>query len=188
MPNRWEQPAIYLQSGDPEQENVPTLLYPGLLGARFTVIQPSRVAPAAEAGRSKRYQIIKTDSTMAVAPYEGAVGWWADQAAYTVTTTSPSTAQTRNRVAGAFCNAITPGYYGCVQIAGPGKVKLIDAVVQANVVAGAYIVPSATNGKADVVAAATAPTAQPLGQVAQPLTFNVADLTVVVDLAIPETT
>jgi hypothetical protein len=188
MPNRWEQPAIYLQSGDPEQENTPTLHAPGLLGARFTVIQPGRGTPGAEDVRSKRYQLIKTDSTMSVAPFKGAVGWWADQANYVVTTTSPTTAQTRNRVAGVFQNFIQPGNFGCVQIGGPGTTKLIDAATSSNVVEGAFIIPSATNAKADVVAAATAPTLQPLGQVGQPLTFNVAAREVVVDLAIPETT
>lgn len=188
MPNRWEMPPVYLQSGDPEQENTPTLHAPGLLGARFTVIQPSRTPPGAEDGRSKRYQLIKTDSTMAVAPFRGATAYWSDQSQYLVTTTSPSTAQTRNRIAGVFQNAITPGYYGCVQIGGPGTMKLIDAVNQGNVVVGAYIVPSATNAKADVVAASTAPTQTPYGVVSAPLTFNAADLTVVVDLAVPETT
>ena len=188
MPNRWEQPAIYLQSGDPEQENAATLLYPGQLGVRFTVTQPARVAAGVEAGRSKRYQLVKTDSSMTVAPYVGAVAWWSDQSAYLVTTNSPTTAQTRNRIAGVFQNAITPGNYGCVQIQGPATVKFIDGVTQGNIVAGAFVIPSSTNAKADVVASATAPTQQPLGQVSQPLTFNAADLTAVVDLAVPETT
>ena len=68
MPNRFEQPAFYLQSGDPETENAPTLAYPGQLGVRFTVIQPSRSTAGVESGRSKRYQLIRSDSTMTVAP------------------------------------------------------------------------------------------------------------------------
>lgn len=189
MPNRWEQPAIYLQSGDPENENVVSLLYPGQLGARFTVIQPTRSIPVntSAAGRSKRYQLVRTDSTMTVAPYKGAVAWWSDQSQYLVTTNSPSVAQGRNRIAGGFVNAITPGNFGCVIIQGPGTVKFIDGVTQANVVAGAYVIPSATNGKADVVAASTAPTQQPLGTVETPLTFNVTDLTALIDYNIPET-
>lgn len=188
MPNRWEMPPVYLQSGDPEKENTPTLYAPGLLGARFTVVQPNRGTPGVEDFRSKRYQIIKTDSTMAVAPFKGAVAWWSDQSQYMVTTTSPTTAQTRNRVAGVFQNAIDKGNFGCVQIGGPATTKLIDAATNTDVIAGAFIIPSATNGKADVVAAATAPTVQSIGQVSQPLTFNVAAREVVVDLAIPETT
>lgn len=190
MPNRFEQPAVYLQSGDPEQESTPSLFAPGLLGARFTVVQPSRGgATTIDPQRSKRYQLVKTDSAMTVAPFTGAVAWWGDQSQYVVTTTSPSVAQGRNRVAGRFCRSWNaPGDYMCVQIGGPGIVKLIDGVTQANVVAGAYIIPSSTNAKADVVAASTAPTQTPLGQVSSTLVFNVQDLTVLVDLQIPETT
>lgn len=187
-PSRYEQPTVYLQSGDPENENVPTLLYPGQLGIRFTVTAPQRSAPSTTAGRSKRYQLVKTDSTMTTAPFPGAVAYWGDKTQYVVTTTAPSVAVGRNRLAGKFSNPITPGNFGCVQFEGPGFVKLIDAVTQGNVVAGAYIVGSATNGKADVVATATAPTQTPLGTVASPLVFNVTDLTVAVDLSVPETT
>jgi hypothetical protein len=189
MPNRWEMPPVYLQSGDPETESTATLHAPGLLGARFTIIQPTRGTPGAENYRSKRYQLIKTDSTMAVSPYRGAVAWWSDQANYVVTTTSPGVAQGRNRLAGVFCRTWDhSGDYMCVQVQGPALTKLIDAANNANVVVGAYIIPSATNAKADVVAAATAPTQQALGQVAAPITFNIAAREVVVDLAIPETT
>lgn len=190
MPNRWDMPPVYLQSGDPETESVATLHAPGLLGSRFTVIQPSRGgATATDPQRSKRYQLVKTDSTMTVAPFPGAVAWWGDQSQYIVTTTSPSVAQGRNRVAGRFTRAWNaPGDYMCVQFGGPGLVKLIDGVTQANVVVGAYIIPSSTNAKADVVAASTAPTQTPLGTVSSALVFNPADLTVLVDLQIPETT
>ena len=199
MPNRWEQPAFFLQSGDPEAENAPSLLYPGQLGVRFTQVNPVRAAPETGlgqmGGRSKRYQLVKSDSSMTVAPYVGAVAWWSDQGQYLVTTNSPSTSQPRNRVAGTFRNSVTPGNFCCVMIQGIGLVKLIDGVTQANVVAGAYVIPSATNGKADVVASATAPTLQPIGQVAAGSTagsatalfFNVTDLTVAVDHMIPET-
>jgi hypothetical protein len=188
MPNRFEQPAFFLQSGDPESENVPALSYPGQLGVRFTVVQPTRSAPGVEAGRSKRYQLVQTDSTMTVSPFFGAVAWWSDKTRYLVTTNSPTVAVGRNRIAGVFQNAITPGNYGCVQIEGPATVKLIDAATQGNVVAGAYIIPSATNAKADVVATATAPTQTPLGIVGSPLTYNPAAQEVVTDLAVPETT
>lgn len=187
-PNRWEQPTIFLRSGDPEQENEPTLQYPGTLGARFTVIQPSRGAVGVEAVRSKRYQLIRSDSSMTVAPFVGAVAYWSDKTQYLVTTNAPSDARSRNRLAGVFQNSVTPGNFACVQLEGPGSVKLIDAVTQANVVAGAYLIGSSTNAKADVVATGTAPTNTPIGTVGFPLSFNTSDLTVVTDLAIPETT
>lgn len=187
-PSKYEQPAFYLQSGDPEGENVATLAYPGQLGIRFTIVSPQRSTPGVTAGRSKRYQIVKTDSSMTVAPFPGAVAYWGDKTQYMVTTTSPSVAGGRNRIAGRFSNAVTPGNYTCVQFEGPGIVKLIDAVTQADVVVGAYVIPSSTNAKATVVATATAPPQTPLGLVASPLTFNTSALEVVVDLNVPETT
>jgi hypothetical protein len=192
-PSRYEQPAFYLQSGDPENENVPALAYPGQLGIRFTIVSPLRGAPgtaSGTAGRSKRYQIVKTDSTMTVAPYPGAVAFWGDKSQYVVTTTNPTSAYGRNRVAGKFSNAITPGNIGCVQFEGPGAVKLADNVTQANVLAGAYVIadPGGVNGKANVTATGTAPVTTPLGTVSSPLAFNTADLTVIVDLNVPETT
>lgn len=183
MPNRWEQPAVFLQSGDPETENAASLAYPGQLGVRFTVIQPTRSAPGVEAGRPKRYQLIKTDSTMTVAPFPGATAWWSDKAQYLVTTNATN----RNRVAGVFQNAITLGNFGCVQIGGPGTTKLLDADM-ASVAIGEAIIPSSTNAKATRVAVGTAPTHTPLGWVAgPPLSTDAPNATVVVDLAVPET-
>ncbi len=184
MPNRFEQPAFYLQSGDPETENVTSLLYPGQLGVRFTVIQTTRAPAGVEAGRSKRYQLIRTDSTMTVAPFPGATAWWSDKAQYMVTTNATN----RNRVAGAFQNAITPGNYGCIQISGPATVKLLDADM-ASVAIGDAIIPSATNAKATRVAVGTAPTHTVMGWVAGPaLSTDPSGATAVVDLAVPETT
>ncbi len=184
MPNRFEQPAFYLQSGDPETENVPSLAYPGQLGVRFTVIQPSRSAAGVESGRSKRYQLVKTDSTMTVAPYPGATAWWSDKAQYLVTTNATN----RNRVAGVFQNAVTPGNFGCVQIGGPATTKLLDADMAA-VAIGDAIIPSSTNAKATRVAVGTAPTHTVMGWVAGPaLSTDPPSATAVVDLAVPETT
>jgi hypothetical protein len=175
---------VYLQSGDPENENTPTLAYPGLLGARFTVIQPNRSPAGAEAGRSKTYQLIQTDSTMTVAPFLGAVAWWADKTKYLVTTTV--TTLGRGRIAGVFQNAITPGYYGCVQTEGPATVKFVDAPVAAPTAAGLFVIPSATNAKADCLAAGTAATYPPLGVSSG--VYDAAQALAVVDLDVPQTT
>ena len=184
MPIQFENQPLYFQSGDPESENVSSLAYPGQLGMRCTVVQPSRSAAGVEAGRSKRYQIIQTDSTMTVAPYPGATAWWADKARYLVTTNATN----RNRVAGVFQNAITPGNYGCIQIGGPATTKIVDASVAALAI-GDAIIPSSTNSKADRVAVGTPPTHTVLGWVAGPaLSVDVLNATVVVDLAVPETT
>lgn len=175
---------VYLQSGDPEAENVPTLLYPGLLGARFTVVQPARSAPGAEDGRSKSYQLVKTDSTMTTAPYRGAVAWWSDKTQYLVTTTV--TTLGRGRIAGVFQNVITPGNFGCVQVKGPATVKFVDSPVAAPTAAGLFVIPSATTGKADCLAAGTAATYPPLGVSAG--VYNASAAEAVVDLDVPETT
>jgi hypothetical protein len=184
MPNDNTLQPMYLRSGDPETENEASLLYPGMLGARITIKQPAFGGPpGAEANRFKTYQLIQTDSTMSVNPYAGAVAWWADKTKYLVTT-SP-TALGRGRVAGVFQNPITPGNFGCVQTKGPGTVNFIDAVVVGSVnAAGNFVIPSATAGKADVVAAGTASTYPPLGYTAGSLGPGVM---AVVDLDVPET-
>jgi len=182
-PIGWSNQPVYLQSGDPEQENTPTLPYPGLLGTRFFVTQPSRAAVGAEAGRAKGYQLIKTDSTMSVAPFLGAVAWWSDKTQYLVTTTV--TTLGRGRVAGVFQNAITPGNFGCVQIKGPATTKFVDAPTANPTVAGLFVIPSATNGKADCLAAGSAATYPPLGVSAG--VYDAAQAQGVVDLDVPET-
>lgn len=185
MPNRWEMPPLYLQSGDPETENVPSMAYPGQLGARITVKQPGPPGPAgAEDYRFKRYQYVQTDSTMTVAPFKGAVAWWANKTKYLVTTSV--TALGRGRIAGVFQNAITPGYYGCVQIGGPATVKFIDGVTAAPTEAGLIVIPSATDGKADCLAAGTAASYPALGLSSS--AYNAQNATAVVDLDVPETT
>lgn len=174
----------YLQSGDPEAENTPTLYAPGLLGGRFTINNPQRTTPGAEAGRSKKYQYVRTDSSMSVAPYNGAVAWWSDKTAYVVTTTV--TTLGRGRIAGVFQNAVTPGNYCCVQVGGPATVKFLDTVTATPDATGQFVIPSATNAKADCLAAGSAATYPPLGVTAG--SFNAASREGIVDLAVPETT
>ena len=182
MPNRFDNPPHYLESGDPERESTATMQYPGQLGMRFTVIQPSRTAAGVEEGRSKTYQRVRTDSTMTVAPFKGAVAWWAAQAQYLVTTNASTPG--RGRVAGVFQNLpaypITSGHYTCVQVGGPGIVKFIDAPTATPSVAGLFVVPSATNGKADCLAAGTAALYPKLGRTAG--LYNGAAAEGVVDL------
>lgn len=183
MPNRFENPAIYLQSGDPEKEDTPSLHAPGLLGSRFTVIQPTGRGSPAVVGKSKRYQLVKTDSTMTVSPYPGATAYWADKTQYLVTTVNTNL----NAVAGIFNNLVTKGNFTCVQFGGPGFVKVLDADTAASAV-GDSIIGSGTVGKATRIAAGTAPTNVPLGRVATPLTKLAAEARVLVDLDVPETT
>jgi hypothetical protein len=185
MPNRWDMPPMYIQSGDPETENIVGAdPYPGLLGARVTVVQPTRTPPGAEDGRSKTYQRIKTDSTMTVAPFRGAVAWWSDKTQYLVTTTV--TTLGRGRIAGVFQNAITPGAIGFVQTGGPATVKYTDTTTAVPDGTGQFVIPSATNAKADCLAAGSAATYPPLGVTAG--SFNAAAREGIVDLDVPQTT
>lgn len=184
MSNNIRNQPLYLQSGDPESENVATLLYPGMLGGRTTIKQPGGPgAAAAEAFRFKTYQLVQTDSSMSVSPFIGAVAWWSDKTKYLVTT-SP-TALGRGRIAGVFQNAITAGNYGCIQTQGPAIVKFVDAPTAAPSAAGLFVIPSATAGKADCIAAGTATTYPALGFSAQAILG--ADSTAIVDLDVPET-
>lgn len=185
MANNIRNQPMYLVSGDPNSENNPSLLYPGMLGSRMTVKEPGPPgSPGAVNFRSKTYQLVQVDSAATTAPYASAVAWWSDKTKYLVTT-SPTTLG-RGRVAGVFVNAIGLGNFGCIQTQGPCTTKFIDAVVVANVTAaGNFVIPSATAGKADVIAAGTAPTYPPLGLTAGLLSGG--DSTAVVDLDVPET-
>ena len=59
---------IYWRSGGPSTENEAALAYPGMLGAKQTAVDKAD-------GYSKTHQLVQSDSTMAVAPYDGAVAW-----------------------------------------------------------------------------------------------------------------
>jgi hypothetical protein len=188
-PNGWFSQPVYIPGGDPEAMNEPSLLYPGQLGIRFSYINPPRTIPAdsqtlatGEEGLPKTFKLVKTDSTMAVAPYDGAVAWFADQANYVVTTTV--TTLGRGRIAGVFKNSVTPGYFTCIQVKGKGKVKFVDAPTAAPSAAGLFVIPSATNGKADCLAAGSAPTYPVLGRSAGALQGGTSEA--IVDLDVPE--
>lgn len=192
MPNSWFSQPVYLPGGNPETMNEPEdRIKPGQIGIRFSYNVPPRSAPGVDSqtlaagavGLPKAYKMVRTDSTMAVAPFDAAVAWWADQALYKVTT-SPTTLG-RGRIAGVFRTSVTPGNVTCIQVGGKGKVKFIDAVVGANVTAaGNFVIPSATAGKADVLAAGTAATFPTLGRTAGALQGGTSEA--IVDLDVPE--
>lgn len=188
-PNGWFSQPVYIPGGDPENMNEPSLLYPGQLGIRFSYINPPRSIPAdsqtlatGEDGLPKTFKLVKTDSTMSVAPYDGAVAWFSDQANNVVTTTV--TTLGRGRVAGVFKNSVTPGYYTCVQVKGKGKVKFIDSPTAAPDATGKFVIPSATNSKADCLAAGSAATFPPIGRSAGALQGGTSEA--IVDIDVPE--
>jgi hypothetical protein len=211
MPNRWEMPAMYVQAGDPEKENIGVSAsgvvdpYPGLLGMRLTVIEPTRYGTIPQGattspglllqGRSKTYQRVTTDSSMAVTPFPNAVAFWSDKTKYMVTTSASKLG--RGRIAGRFPDngsggSITSGNIGFIQTEGPGLVKLINSPTATPTTAGLFVVGSSTDGMADCLAAGTAPTYPALGvsvsgiNPAYPGGPN--DNTIIVDLDVPQTT
>lgn len=188
-PNGWFSQPVYIPGGDPEAMNEASLLYPGQLGIRFSYINPPRTAAAdseslatGEAGLPKSFKLVKTDSSMAVAPYDGAVAWFANQATNLVTTTVGTLG--RGRVAGIFKCAVTPGYYTCIQVKGKGKVKFVDAPTSAPSGVGLFVVPSATAGKADCLAAGSAATYPSIGRSAGALQGGTSEA--IVDIDVPE--
>jgi len=187
MPNRFEQPPTYIQAGDPEKENANTLFYGGQLGNRFTVKQPSGPgAPSGDDYQFKRYQYVKSDSTMTASPGKGDVAFWSDKTQYLVTTTATN----RGQVAGVFQNdpavaPITPGNYCCIQIGGRAITRVTDASIGNASAVGGFVVGSATAGRGEVIAAGTAATYPALGRCAS---ASIGGQTLVyVDLDVPET-
>jgi hypothetical protein len=188
MPKNWHGQPAYLPPGDPEQMSEASLHAPGQLGMRFTIKQPAGSGtPGLEEFRFKTYQIVKTDSSMTVSPFKGAVAWWSDKTGYVVTT-SP-TALGRGRVAGVFQNLaaypFTKGHYCCIQVKGPGITKFVDAPTAAPTAAGLFVIPSATAGKADCLAAGSAATYPPLGVSAG--VYDATNTEGIVDLDVPDT-
>lgn len=185
MPNEaFKQPLYLGPTGHPEDFNEPVLLYPGQLGARAIFNPDTRTPAGAESGTSRGYQLVGTDSTMSVAPFPGATAWWADKTQYKVTT-SP-TATYRGNAAGVFGRtSITRGNYCYIQFSGPATVKFIDASMGALAV-GDNVIPSATAGKAERIAAGTAPTYPAMGTVKA--SINAIEATAIVDLNVPQTT
>lgn len=144
--------------GKPEDTNIPlaSFRYPGQLGTLHTALYKD----ADGVTRSKTFMLVKTNATLATAPENGGVAWWSDQDNFEVTTLATS----RGRVAGVFLAAISVSSVCFIQVGGrhPG-VRLIGAPTAAASAAGLVVVPSATAGQADCLAAGTAATYPQLG-------------------------
>jgi hypothetical protein len=179
------QQAAWSPTGDPETLNEPVIpnALRGQLGIHVQVKDPGPAgSPGAVVSRDKQYQLVKTDSTMTVGPFRGAVAWWSNKATYLVTTTVTTIG--RGAVAGIFGNAVTPGNYCYIQTNGPATVKYIDTPASAPLATRLFVIPSSTNAKADCLAAGTAPSYPILGYSAS---VQASDATGVVDLDVPYT-
>lgn len=176
--DRTLQPMYLPNGGDPESVDLPSLQMPGMLGGRL--INPS-------ADGNKEYQLVQVDSSPTNTPagtvYDGALALWSDRTNYKVGTAVSVLG--RGNPAGVFVNAPTPGNYTCIQLEGKhDQVKLVDAPTAEPSAAGLHIIPSATNGKSDCLAAGSAPTYPKIGTSAG--TRNVLTSTCAVYLALTE--
>lgn len=142
MPSVLEQNAVYLVSGDPDKEDNPTLMHPGLLGARFTIQHPVSRAAGAPVPRTKRYQIVRVDPAMAAVITLGSPAYWKDRANYVVTNDPANL----NAIAGVFNNAPVKGNYTCVQQGGPGYPKMAAPAGNLVVIGGAIGTAATTAG------------------------------------------
>jgi hypothetical protein len=174
MTNRQHDQIQWIPTGDPATVDMTRNPYSGALGGLYTDNQ------------GKQWQLVAGASDMSVPPFPGAVAWWDDKANFKVTT-DPSR---RGMYAGVIARlkkdgaelAYGPskGNFFFIQKGGRAVVKTTDAVTAAPTNTGQYVVPSATAGKADVLAAGSAATYPPIGREAG--WYNVAAREVYVDL------
>lgn len=158
----------YLQSGLPQDENrspatgfeAPS--YDGQLGARFVFVDP-------EDGLAKAWQLVQQDSAVDVAASAGAVAWWRDATGYVVTT--DVSVAGRGHVAGIYAGLIDVNNIGCVQQGGRAAVQFSAGTPDAT---GLIVIPTATDAKAEALAAGTAATYPPIGVTLGTATDNVA--------------
>jgi hypothetical protein len=186
MPNNIRIQPLYLpDGGDPAQFNIAESdwRYPGMIGGTATFVFGTAGSLTNPRG-SKNVQLVRTDSTMTTAPFNGATAWWKNKLIYQ-TTTDPTSR--RGQVAGVYLGAVTPGRLAIIQFGGRhGQVKFVDAVTSTPDATGKLVIPSATAGKADCLGAGTAATYPVMGVSAG--VYNAADATAPVDLNVPQVT
>jgi len=158
MANRQHDQIQYIATGDPATDFHDRLLYPGALGGLYTDDQ------------GKQWQLVQGDSAMSVAPFPGAETWWQDKAAFKVTTAATNRGMhagvvaRRSKLNAELSAAPGRGQYFFVQKGGRAIVKTVDAVTAAPTGVGQFVVPSATAGKVDILAAGSAATYPPVGR------------------------
>jgi hypothetical protein len=160
---------VFLQSGDPTLERRdPDSYSGGQLGQTFEQPDIGNDPPT-----PAKWQIVKTDSVMDVQPYDGAVAYWLDRANYVVTT--DVSVAGRGNVAGVFRDSSAPqdtathniglGQICCIQKKGEEtQVNFVNSPTAAPTAAGLIVIPSATDGQADCLAAGSPATYPELGK------------------------
>lgn len=149
--------GLFFQDGNPQGMNEQVLQYPGMLGA----IAPTQCHD----GIVRELQIVQVDSVLGTAPQEGALAFWKNEEQYIVTTDAAVTGFGVGRCIGVFTCAVTASYYTAIVKKGrKTNVWFVDAPTAAPSGAGLFVIPTATAGRADALAAGTAATYPPVGR------------------------
>lgn len=190
MPENQRLQAMTVTTGDPETvSDSPSRVegaggWAGQIGRYVTNKRPGKAGtPGEEHYRDVTYRYVQCDSSMTVAPYRGAVAWWADRKLYKVTTSSAN----RGAIAGVFQYAVNAaaGHYCYIATGGPALVKFVDAPTDTPDDDGQFVIPSGTDAKADCLAAGTAASYPPLG--VSEGDYDAVNCEAVVELRLPDT-
>jgi hypothetical protein len=159
MANRQHDQIQWVRTGDPATVDDTINRYPGQLGGVYTD------------DAARQWQYVQGDSGMSVAPFPAAAMWWSSKANFLVTTDPTNrrglyvgVVARRDRVGNELSAAPGKGNFFFVQKGGKAIVKTLDAVTAAPTNTGQVVIPSATAGKADVLAAGTGATYPPVGR------------------------
>jgi hypothetical protein len=151
--------GLFFQDGDPQGMNESVLQYPGHLGLVADV--------QCHDGITREMQIVQADSVMGTAPQEGALAYWKNEDQFRVTTDDAVAGFGLGRCVGVFTRVVDLGYYTAIVKKGrKTNVWFVDAPAAAPSGAGLFVIPSATDGRADTVAAGTAASYPPIGRTA----------------------
>lgn len=163
--------GLFFQGGDPLGMNETELQYPGQLG----LVSRTKCRD----GIDRDLQIVQADSILGTALTASQVVWWLDQDAYRVTNDPTGR---RGDVAGVVGENVdgeiaVNAYTSIVKRGRAHGVKFLDAPTAAPSTAGLIVIPSATAGRADALAAGSAATYPPIGRTtgAQDGTTKIAD-------------
>ncbi len=163
MANRQHDQIQWIPTGDPATVDMKDNPYKGALGGIYESDKESGREPG-------KFQLVQGDSSMSVAPFPGAVMWWADKANFIVTTAATKRAMIAGvvprlkRDGTEVATGPAAGHYFFIQKGGKGVAKVQAGPTAAPTNVGQAVIPSATAGKADILAVGSAPTYPSLGR------------------------
>jgi len=186
--NRDKEQLLSVVTGDPATvDQAPdastgfTNKWGGQLGNRGTIqSQVTDPATGLVTTEDVEWCYVQGDSNMSVATFRAATMWWHDRSKGIVTTSAVN----RGRPAGICPGAKGKGNRFFIATGGRQPVKFIDAKTSVPDATGKIVIPSATAGKADCLAAGSAATYPALGVSAG--AYNAANAEALVDLSVPE--